>query len=38
VLFALVGGSAARAWATRSDDEVVAAAIRSLQVFHDADW
>ena len=38
VLLGLVGGAEARAWATRSDDEVLAAAMASLQVFHDAGW
>ncbi len=38
VLLALVGGSVAREWATRSDEEVLAAALRSLQAFRDAGW
>jgi monoamine oxidase len=33
VLMSLVGGDTARAWATRSDDEVLAAALESLGVF-----
>lgn len=38
VLLGLIGGAEARAWADRSDDEVLAAAMASLQVFHDAGW
>jgi monoamine oxidase len=38
VLLALVGGEVARAWTDRSDDEVVEAAMRSLQRFADAGW
>jgi hypothetical protein len=33
-----VGGEVARAWTDRSDDEVVEAAMRSLQRFADAGW
>jgi len=38
VLLGLVGGSMARTWATRTDDEVTAAALASLQTFRDAGW
>lgn len=38
VLLGLIGGSEARAWAERSDDEVLAAAMASLQQFYDAGW
>jgi len=38
VLLGLVGGSTARTWASRTDQEVVAAAVRSLQAFRDAGW
>lgn len=38
VLLGLVAGSEARWWAERSDDEVLAAAMASLQRFHDAGW
>lgn len=38
VLLGLVGGRRARAWAERSDDEVRAAALRTLQSFADAGW
>jgi len=38
VLLGLVGGSMARAWANRTDDEVVSAALESLQTFRDAGW
>ncbi len=38
VLLGLIGGAEARAWATRSDDEVLAAAMASLQRFRNAGW
>ncbi len=38
VLLAVLGGDTARAWAARSDDEVLAAAATSLQPFVDAGW
>ena len=38
VLLGLVGGTMARAWAARTDDEVMAAALASLQAFKDAGW
>lgn len=38
VLLGLIAGAEARAWADRSDDEVLAAAMASLQRFHDAGW
>ncbi|MFM7536141.1 MAG: FAD-dependent oxidoreductase [Acidimicrobiales bacterium] len=38
VLLAVLGGDTARAWAARSDDEVLAAATASLQAFADAGW
>ena len=37
VLMTLLGGDTAREWTGRSDDEVTAAAMRSLQLF-DAGW
>ena len=36
VLVSLMGGDVAHAWASRSDDDVLAAALASLQVFLDA--
>jgi monoamine oxidase len=38
VLLAVLGGDTARAWATRSDAEILAAATESLQRFVDAGW
>lgn len=38
VLMALLGGPTARDWTERSDDEVLAAALASLQGFVDAGW
>jgi monoamine oxidase len=38
VLLAVLGGDTARAWATRSDAEMLAAATESLQRFVDAGW
>jgi len=38
VLLSLVGGSVAREWSTRSDEDVLTAAMRSLQSFRDAGW
>ncbi len=38
VLLGLVGGAEARTWANATDDEVRAAALRSLQQFRDAGW
>ena len=38
VLLGVVGGSMARAWAARSDQDVMAAALNSLQAFKDAGW
>lgn len=38
VLLGLVAGSEARWWAERADDEVLAAAVASLQRFRDAGW
>ena len=38
VLLGLVGGRLARAWAERSDDDVLAAALRTLRTFGDAGW
>jgi monoamine oxidase len=38
ILLSLIGGPQARDWATRSDDEVKAAALGSLQRFIDAGW
>lgn len=38
VLLGLIGGSEARAWAARSDDEVLAAAMASLERFRAAGW
>ena len=38
VLLGLIGGAEARAWAGRSDDDVLAAALASLQHFYDAGW
>lgn len=38
VLMALLGGPTARAWTERADEEVLAAALASLQGFVDAGW
>ena len=38
VLLGLIGGAEARQWSTRTDDEVLSAAVASLQHFHDAGW
>jgi len=38
VLMALLGGATARDWSERSDEEVLAAAMASLQGFVDAGW
>lgn len=38
VLLGLVGGSLARAWADRSDDDVLTASLRTLRAFADAGW
>lgn len=38
VLLSLVGGSVAREWSQRSDDDVKAAALSALQLFVDAGW
>ncbi len=38
VLLGLVGGAEARAWAGKSDDEVLAAALASLERFRAAGW
>ena len=38
VLLGLIGGQLAREWAERSDAEVVAASMRTLQAFADAGW
>jgi hypothetical protein len=38
VLLAVLGGDIARAWAPRSDAEVLTAATASLQAFADAGW
>lgn len=38
VLLGLIGGAEARAWADRSDEEVLAAALASLEMFRAAGW
>ena len=38
VLLGLIGGAEAREWAERSDDELLVAALASLQHFRDAGW
>ena len=38
VLLGLIGGAEARQWSNRPDDEVLAAAMASLQHFSDAGW
>jgi monoamine oxidase len=38
VLLGLLGGAEARAWAARTDEAVLAAALASLQQFHAAGW